>query len=253
MLRSFSGAAVRRVVDRSHASVPEHAHEWPLLSIFVMGGYASHTELGNTEIGGPSVILYRAGTFHRNDVGPDGFEQIEIEFDPAWLGAALPSAPLSRWLGGGAGASARELARLCSEATEDSLRVALQRFIVSAKSECDSSPAWVGAIAKRLRENPTLSVAKLAAEATRHPSWAGTAYHRAMGERLQETASRFRVERAARMLRETDRPFAAVAVDAGFCDQSHMIRSFRRVLGRAPSEVRKDRLHFRASAVRSSA
>lgn len=35
MLHEFSGASIRRVVDRSGARVPEHAHDWPLLSLFV--------------------------------------------------------------------------------------------------------------------------------------------------------------------------------------------------------------------------
>jgi transcriptional regulator GlxA family with amidase domain len=62
---------------------------------------------------------------------------------------------------------------------------------------------------------------------------------------LQETAARFRIERAARLLRETDESYASIAADAGFCDQSHMNRTFRRLLGRAPSAVRGDRLLLR--------
>jgi hypothetical protein len=76
-----------------------------LLSIYEMGAYLNWTEHDETFIAGPSAILYRAGVFHRNAIGPAGFEQIEIEFDPAWLGRALsPDAPVSLWLGGRAGA-----------------------------------------------------------------------------------------------------------------------------------------------------
>lgn len=60
-----------------------------------------------------------------------------------------------------------------------------------------------------------------------------------------ETAARFRLERAAHLLRETDQTAAGVALEAGFCDQSHMNRTFRRLLGRLPSEVRNDRSEFR--------
>jgi AraC family transcriptional regulator len=249
MLRSFSGAVVRRVVDRSHARVPEHAHDWPLLSLFVMGAYSSRTELGETSIRGPSVVLYRAGAFHRNVVGGVGFEQIEIEFDPAWLGTSMPDAPVSQWIGGRAGADVRNLTQLCKDANEESMRVSLQDLIASANDDTrHDRPAWVDAIAQRLRADASLSVAALAREASRHPSWTGAAYRRATGERFQETAARLRVERAAQLLRETDRPFASIAADSGFCDQSHMNRSFRRVLGRTPSEVRTDRLHFRDCA-----
>src|SRR5262249_52268677 len=78
VLSSFSGACVRRVIDRSHACVPEHAHEWPVLSLFVIGSYLNETELGERFICGPSAILYAAGARHRNTTAAVGFEQIEI-------------------------------------------------------------------------------------------------------------------------------------------------------------------------------
>jgi AraC-like DNA-binding protein len=219
-----------------------------VLSLFVIGGYLNETELGEVLIAGPSAILYRAGAAHRNTIAPTGFEQIEIEFDPGWLGhALLPVAPVSRWLGGRMGAEAKVVAQICRrEMDEERLRVAVQRFVKRACHEPDRAPPnWLGTITRRLRENTTLKVSALAAEVRRHPSWLGTAYRRASGEGLLETAARLRVERAARLLRETDLPSASIAVEAGFCDQSHMNRTFRRMLGRLPSAVREDRRGFR--------
>jgi AraC family transcriptional regulator len=48
------------------------------------------------------------------------------------------------------------------------------------------------------------------------------------------------VERAALLLRGGRAALAEVAVAAGFCDQSHMNRAFRAVLGRTPLEVRRE-------------
>jgi AraC family transcriptional regulator len=248
MLRKLSGATVRRVIDLSHARIPEHAHDWPVLSIFVLGGYSNQTELGEMAIAGPSAVLYRAGAAHRNIVGSAGFEQIEIEFEPAWIGCSLiPDAPVSRWLGGHTGAEARTLAHLCGqEEDEENLRAALQRFLQRASSRtAHDPPVWVGKATQRLSGDPTLRVGDLADDMRRHPSWLGTAYRRATGEGLLETAARFRVEHAARLLRETDQLGACIALEAGFCDQSHMSRTFRRLLGRLPSEVRDDRSGFR--------
>lgn len=247
MLREFSGATVRRTIDRSGASVPEHAHDWPLLSLFVIGGYANHTELGERFIAGPSAIFYAAGAAHRNLAGADGFEQIEIEFDPAWLGSRLPGAPVLSWLGGQRGAAAHALAMLCSrEVSEDTLRAALRQFLDMAAAADDARhPFWLDDVTRRLKDEPTSKVTDLAREAGLHPSWLGTAYRRAAGEGLRDAAARFRVEHATRLLRETDSAFSNIAADSGFCDQSHMIRSFRRVLGRLPSAVRDDRRYFR--------
>jgi AraC family transcriptional regulator len=254
MLRNFSGACVRRVIDRAHARIPEHAHDWPVLSLFVLGRYSNSTELGETIIAGPSAILYRVGAAHRNIVGPTGFEQIEVEFDPAWLGKPLiPDAPVSRWLGGCPGAEARILARLCGQGSEQELRASLRRFLqrASGQTACHA-PLWVHKASQRLNEDANLRVSDLAGEMRLHPSWLGTAYRSAVGEGVMDTAARLRLERAAHLLRETDQPGAVVALDAGFCDQSHMYRTFRRVLGRRPSEIRAERSEFRHADMSAS-
>ena len=248
MLRRFSGATVRRTIDRSGAEVPEHAHDWPLLSLFVMGGYSNQTEAGQRFIAGPSAVFYAAGAAHHNHAGSDGFEQIEIEFDPGWLHSArLPAGPVRRWVGGRGGAEARALARICCDvASEQQVLTALQRFLETISPAPDAmAPGWFDGVTRRLREDPALKVSALARDAGLHPSWLGTAYRCAAGEGLLDAAARFRVEHAARLLRESDLPFAEIAAAAGFCDQSHMIRSFRRVLGRIPTAVREDRKHFR--------
>jgi AraC-like DNA-binding protein len=248
MPQRFSGVSVRRVIDRSRAEIPQHAHDWPVLSLFVMGAYTNHTEIGEEFIYGPSAILYRAGAAHHNIVGSDGFEQIEIEFDPAWLrSAAVLDMPVQRWIGRDAGSEARSLARLCGSApTERRLHAAVEQFF-ERRIKCSDGPATnrMDVISQQLRCNPALKISELAKGADRHPSWLGGAYRRAVGEGLRETAARLRVERAARLLRETDLPYAIVAADTGFCDQSHMNRTFRRILGRSPSSVKEDRACLR--------
>jgi AraC family transcriptional regulator len=248
MFQRFSGVSVRRVIDRSGTRVPEHAHDWPVLSLFVLGTYANITEIGEASIQWPSAILYRAGAAHRNNVGSDGFEQIEIEFDPDWLGGvSVPDVPVRRWIGGVIGAEARSLALLCGDALGgERLRAAVRRLIERG-SRCAGQPVTnrASAIAQRLRCDPALKISELAKESGQHPSWLGQAYKRATGEGLRQTAARLRVERAARFLRETDQPYATIAMGAGFCDQSHMNRTFRRVLGRLPSATRKDRAILR--------
>jgi len=51
---------------------------------------------------------------------------------------------------------------------------------------------------------------------------------------------RRRVEQAAALLRRSDRKLVDIALASGFCDQSHMNRCFRAVLGRTPVAVRME-------------
>ncbi len=249
VLHKFDGATVRRVIDPSRAVVGEHAHDWPIVSLYVMGSYRNMTERCEHEIAGPSVVFYRAGVVHRNVVGEVGFEQIEIEFDPAWLGLAeIPADAVFLRTGGAGGAIARALAIDCGAMiSEKYLRSAVRRLLFAARRQPPrSSTPWMRTIEAQLRVDPRRHIAELANEMGRSPSWIGTAYRRAAGEGLQEAAARFRVEHAARLLRESTRDLADIAIDAGFCDQSHMNRVFHRVLGRAPTSVRREREMFRS-------
>ena len=250
MLHTIGGARVRCVIDRGGARVPEHAHDWPMLSIFVIGSYLNETEVDTRFISTPSAIFYRAGAAHRNSIAVNGFEQIEIEFDPTWLGvAALPAKPVRRWAGADALLQTRRLLQACqSKNAEIALRTVLRDLLQTEEVPSGGAlPPWMAHVLQRLREDCALKVADLAGEVRRHPSWVGAAYRRVSGEGLQQTAARFKVERAARLLRETERSCASVAHECGFSDQSHMNRTFRRVLARSPGEARADRQYFRGS------
>ena len=216
-----------------------------------MGSYLNETEVGESFISGPSAVFYRAGARHRNTTAAFGFEQIEIEFDPSWLGRQmLPRVPAALWVGGRVGREARHLAHVCqAETSEARLRDTVQRFLECAIREPSPEPLrWIGTMTQRLREDTTLKISDLASDAHLHASWVGAAYKQAVGEGLQETAARLRVERATRLLRETDQELSRIALEAGFCDQSHMNRTFGRVLGRSPVAAREDRRYFRQSA-----
>ena len=248
VLLRFGGACVRRVIDPSHAVVSEHAHDWPMVSLFVIGSYRNVTEGGAQEIAGPSLVFYRPGVAHRNFAGESGFEQIEIEFDPAWLGRSeLPPQEILTRIGGACGALARGLALRCDAGlSETALASEIRRLLSVARREpARETGAWIKTVTERLRSHPGGRIEELARELGRSRAWIGPAYRRSVGERLQEAAARFRVERAARLLRESDGTLPAVALEAGFCDQSHMNRTFRRLLGRSPTAVRQDRQALR--------
>jgi AraC-like DNA-binding protein len=54
------------------------------------------------------------------------------------------------------------------------------------------------------------------------------------------------------MLEETDLPLAVVAMRAGYCDQSHLCREIRNVLGLTPRAVRAGHENFCAWAQETS-
>ncbi len=244
-IRQFGGARARRVVDAPGAVIFEHAHDWPVLSVYVAGSLENTTEAGVQTIQQPWAVLYGSRAAHANTVGENGFEQIEIEFDPAWL-KLQGIADLrigSHWVGGPVSRAARELAGHWrkSRRTEAELMDATRRFIAAAtRAEQRQAPAWALTALGQLRERPGSTAAEIASAVNLNSDWVAQSYRSTIGEGIRETGRRVRVEKAATMLRTTDLPAADVSAACGFCDQSHMIRCFLRVLGSTPSQIRSE-------------
>jgi AraC family transcriptional regulator len=121
---------------------------------------------------------------------------------------------------------------------EAQLKAATSRFLIEAFADATpKAPSWGESVAMALHEDapPTDSLAR---GLMLHPAWLARAYRVWRGEGMAETVRRRRVERAMLALRGSLTPLAQVAAESGFCDQGHMNRAFRAVLGRTPLEVR---------------
>jgi AraC family transcriptional regulator len=242
-IRIFSGARIVCIVDAANSRTDEHTHDWPILSLHVIGTCRKVCEDGETFIAGPSAVLHGIGAPHANIVGPSGLEQFEIQFDPAWVGMTRRELQTMRWWTCGRLASASmSLARMWHDASAGELAIAgaTRRFLQLALARQDEArPQWLDRVERYLVDFDRISVQEIALRLGVHPVWLARAYRAAVGEGIHETLRRRRVERGLMLLRDVDCPAAQIAAEAGFCDQSHMIRCFRAVLGRTPGEAQR--------------
>ncbi len=242
-LRQSSGVAAFRVSDAGRETVHEHSHDWPVLSLYISGSVRNITAAGETMLCGPSAVLYGAGAEHANFVGPHGFEQIQIEFDPGWL---RPDQPLDldgphHWAGGGVALAAAALAArwIDAEAPETELSAATSHFLRKALRCAETkTPTWLEHVSGKLATSSPPPTRQIASELGLNPQWLCQAYRAAIGEGIGDTVRRRKVEAAAELMRSTSAPAAQIAAEVGFADQSHMIRCFNVVLGRTPRDIR---------------
>jgi len=245
-LRRTSGARLARISSRPGAHAPEHEHDWPILSLYVMGGHRKLHDAGELLISRPSVVLHPAGVSHANLVSDAGFEQLDIEFDPSWvsLDEVGSSASLRWWIGGPVAHASRDLVRQWrrQDQTDTQLRKLTSRFLAMAINAPEARiPAWFDdALALIEGPDPALTSAEIARRLKLNTAWFTQAYRAAAGEGIAETRQRRRVEHALICL-DGGAPSADAAAAAGFCDQSHMIRAFDRLLGRTPAKVQMER------------
>ena len=85
---------------------------------------------------------------------------------------------------------------------------------------------------------PMLAVVLRGAAELRLPHVART-FRAAHGESIAASLRRRRVLWAAERLAAGREPLSAIALAAGFCDQAHFCRIFRKVTGRTPGSVRR--------------
>ena len=243
-IRRLSGARAVRVSEWRARSTGAHAHDWPILSIYVMGDHRKVSGDGVSRIASPAVVLHPAGEHHANEVGDRGLEQIDIEFDPAWLpGGADLSGGLACWIGGPVTGAARRLVREWRRPTSTEPELAgltAAFFHLARRTPVHRPPPWLAAVQEQLSQDEPLSTRQLARTCAVSPAWLTHAYRAATGEGLVEAVRRRRVERAASLLRGTEWELAAIAAECGFCDQSHMTNTFRRLLDRTPLQLRAE-------------
>lgn len=245
-VRRLSGATVMREVYVGEMRLPEHEHDGVTLTVPLVGGFRAFSDAGESSIVGSCAVLHPAGHAHSVRILEEGVEVVGLYLDPDWLRWAGLGAGVDRtayWTGGRARALARRLARawIASDASEAMLAgLTVQCLQEAAVEEAPPRPRWMERVEAAMAVPAALRVRDIARTLDLHPAWLNHAYRAARGEGLHEALRRRRVELAIKALRCSDAPLADIALEAGFCDQSHMNRSFRAILRRTPLEVRRN-------------
>ena len=90
----------------------------------------------------------------------------------------------------------------------------------------------------------TLKLTQIAAEVGVHPVYLATAFRQKFGVTVGEFVRRLRIEHACAELKKEDLPLSAIALQAGFADQSHFSKVFKSYVGMTPREYRSRRSRF---------
>ncbi len=84
-----------------------------------------------------------------------------------------------------------------------------------------------------------LSLSELSAVAEVSGSYLKVIFKRSTGVPVHQYVMRVRIERALTLVTRTKVPLCEIAAQCGFTDQSHLTRSFRRLYGITPAQLRR--------------
>jgi len=230
--------------------VPRHDHANAYVCI-VMEGCLEVRARKSFECPAGSVIAYPGGHSHANRFSEHRGRCINVHFGSTWTDERL----MREWLRDcrrvRLGANARSLLHLEQEmrAHDSAAPLAAAAAAIELLAQVmradaiPSPPRWLARVIDIVEADlvhpPTLG--QLAMQIGAHPAHVARAFRRAYGETIGAYVRRRRVEHADRALMTSDLPLAHIAAAAGFADQAHFTRVYRRYFGVPPGARRRQR------------
>lgn len=252
--RRDAGLSFSEVNYPPSLDVPQHVHEPGYFCLLVNGSYWEQYGPRRVEYTARSVVFHPPGETHCGRIGEDGGRCFNIEMSAPWMErlqehTRIPTEAVDRHSGELVWLALRLYRGFRSNASGSSLTVegiALELLGELARQSRDSDPSlpavWLRKVEERLREEyaSPLTIAGMAEDIGVNAVRLARAFRREYGEGVGDRLRRIRVQRAGKLLLNTDRSLSSIAFDVGFADQSHFTRSFKRLTGMTPGSYREE-------------
>jgi AraC family transcriptional regulator len=248
----FAGFLLAEHSYRPGHRLPEHAHQRAYFNLVLAGGYSERFGNAWRECKPGSVLFHPAGELHSERMSGQGSRLFSVE---PLLSCASVRPHVSSCLEDPAefhrGAISRLASRLYRELRCPDvysplvveglvLEMVAERGRFKNRLRADLPPTWLTRAEAALRERFAIppSLSELAAEVGVHPVHLARTFRVHFGCSVGEHVRQLRVEYACARLANSEEPIASIALAAGFVDQSHFSRTFKRSRGLTPGEFR---------------
>jgi AraC family transcriptional regulator len=249
--RNLSALTMTEVVHKRQISVPKHSHELAHFQLLLAGSYLENCG-GKSVASRPMTISWhRPGITHKDEIGASGGRFFMIEMHPRAVeqmkqfARRLPEDFYARqsplvWLGCRLYHEFKNW-QLCSDLVAEGISLEMLAYAVRKEvSNEKQPPAWLSRVVEKLTEEFTenFSTEALAIEAGVHPVHLAAVFRQFYHETMGEYVQKLRVAHASQMLLDRETPLSEIAYAAGFSDQSHFTRIFKRIVGVTPGAFR---------------
>jgi AraC family transcriptional regulator len=253
--RDFNGFRATEAVFPPLLRLDPHQHERAILAIVLEGGFDVHFQQRSAQACVGRVSCEPATERHGNAFTRPRTRVLVLEVEPKKQEELRACAQVfeqaGSWPSTEVDAIARRLTREIGH-RDDAAALAAEglfhQLVAGAlrsrkRLRTGAPPHWVLSAHDLLRASflERIELRTIAAALGVTPMELSREYHRHFGESPGETMRALRIHWAADRLTHTHEPLARIAHQAGFTDQSHFCRVFKRLLGETPGEYRKKR------------
>jgi AraC family transcriptional regulator len=248
------GIVARERTYAPRSILEEHVHGYAVLVLVLEGQFKERCR-GREESRRPFALrIMPAGEPHSDVYGPLGARCLLTEIHSARLDAwNVRARSLSQLAHYQPGSIPADIARsMHREFTvgDDVAIIAIEGLVCELITAVDRilrdgstgpAPGWLYRVRARLHEEfrAPLTLAALAADAGVHPGHLQRVFRQHYRCTPAQYAAQLRIEWAQQVLLRPDAEIARVALDAGFSDQAHFTRRFRRLTGTTPGKYRQ--------------
>ncbi|MBI1762561.1 MAG: helix-turn-helix transcriptional regulator [Acidobacteria bacterium] len=232
---------------------PKHTHKQALFCFVMQGQYTESYGSQTRECRSSSLLFHPPGEVHAERFHAVGGRSFIVELAPAWLKKMREQVPLTDEPADFHGGVFELLAhKLYREFThEDCISpLIIEGLMMELVGETlrrnrahqpTASPLWLQQVKELLQARFTenLTLTDLAQHVGVHPVYLAQTFRKTYQCTIGEYVRKLRIEYACHELTTSASPIVDIALAAGFCDQSHFTRTFKRALGAAPSQYRE--------------
>ncbi|HEX3235958.1 MAG TPA: AraC family transcriptional regulator [Gemmatimonadales bacterium] len=244
--------------SRHRAPIAVHIHEQATLTILLEGTFEESYpgRIPQQRCLASSVLFRPPGEPHADRFGREGALNLVVEITPARLETLIGRTDMFARITERRDATVQLIARkmhhelgLADSATPLALE-GLTFELLAHVGRATGGPGrlsptaapWLGRARELLQERfrcRDLRIVDLAGELDVHPVYLSRAFRAWLGSTPGEYLRQLRLAWSVTALTEGGRSIAEIAVEAGFADQSHFTRAFRRAFGETPGGFRR--------------
>lgn len=248
--KSAASSILTEVIHTKQVSVPKHSHELGHFQLLLEGSYLE-TSGGKTVTSTPMTISWhRPGIIHKDEIGTGGGRFFMIEVRPESIRQLEQLARLPEdfyvknnslvWLAGRLYHEFKNW-QLGSGLIADGVTLEMLAHLARKNLKKETrAPVWLLRVVEKLNAEfaENLSIEELAVEANVHPVHLASVFRQFHHETIGEYIQKLRINYASELLSDREIPLAEIAYSAGFSDQSHFTRIFKRYFGITPGAFR---------------